>query len=90
MPARAAQQERSPLRRFHGSVRLDPTRLGRDAGRVAEEVIAHLVALHGAEATITLEVQVSGFTKVDEHIVRTVTENIRALKFEPGSGFEAE
>lgn len=29
-------------KRFHGTVRLDTARVGRDAGRVAEEVIAHL------------------------------------------------
>ena len=39
--------EREPARprlarRFHGTVRLDPARVGRDAGRIAEEVIAHL------------------------------------------------
>jgi hypothetical protein len=26
-------------KRFHGSVRLDATRVGRDAGRIADEVI---------------------------------------------------
>lgn len=33
------------LRRFHGSVQLDPSRTGRDAGRIAEEVIQHLTTL---------------------------------------------
>ena len=32
-------------RRFHGTVTLDPARVGRDAGRIADEVIAHLVGL---------------------------------------------
>lgn len=35
------------LRRFHGTVALDPTRVGRDAGRIADEVIAHLAGLVG-------------------------------------------
>src|SRR5262245_44502436 len=30
------------LRRFHGTVHLDATRLARDAGTVAEEVVQHL------------------------------------------------
>jgi hypothetical protein len=30
------------IRRFHGSVELDAMRLGRDAGRIADEVISHL------------------------------------------------
>lgn len=37
---------------------LDPTRLGRDAGRVAEEVIAHLAGLPRADVRITLEIEV--------------------------------
>ena len=37
------------LRRFHGTVTLDPTRVGRDASRIADEVIAHLAGLVGAE-----------------------------------------
>jgi hypothetical protein len=32
-------------KRFHGTVTLDPTRVGRDSSRIAEEVIAHLVGL---------------------------------------------
>lgn len=44
------------LTRFHGTVTLDPTRVGRDASRVADEVIAHLSGLVGAKVTVTLEV----------------------------------
>ncbi|MFO0983237.1 MAG: hypothetical protein U1E76_16145 [Planctomycetota bacterium] len=44
-------------RRFHGSVALDPARVGRDAGRIADEVIAHLAGLVGASVTVTLEVE---------------------------------
>ena len=32
-------------KRYHGTVSLDPARTGRDAGRIADEVIAHLVGL---------------------------------------------
>ena len=47
----------APLpRRFHGSVALDTARVGRDAGKIAEEVIAHLAGLVGAEVTVTLEI----------------------------------
>jgi predicted AAA+ superfamily ATPase len=81
---------RQRLQRFHGTVTLDPTRVGRDAGRVAEEVLAHLLALPGAQAQVFLEVQVSGFDDVNEQVQRTVTENARTLKFEPGGGFESE
>ena len=44
-------------KRFHGSVTLDPTRVGRDAGRVADEVISHLVGLVGSLVKVTLEIE---------------------------------
>ena len=45
-------------RRFFGTLRLEPERVGRDAGRVAEEIVQHLVMLPAADAEIVLEVQV--------------------------------
>ena len=36
---------------------LDPTRAGRDAGRIADEVFAHLAGLVGADVTVTLEIE---------------------------------
>jgi predicted AAA+ superfamily ATPase len=76
-------------RRFHGSVTLDATRVGRDASRVAEEVIAHLAGLPGAQVTVTLEVEASLPLGAPDNIVRTVTENSRTLKFS-SHGFENE
>jgi hypothetical protein len=35
-------------RRFHGGVTLDPTRVGRDAGRIADEIVSHLTGLMGS------------------------------------------
>ena len=89
-PIRGSNGTRQRLHRFHGSVTLDPTRVGRDAGRVAEEVLAHLLALPGAQAHVSLEVQVSGFDDVSDQVQRIVTENARTLKFGPGGGFESE
>jgi predicted AAA+ superfamily ATPase len=76
-------------RRFHGSVTLDPTRVGRDASRVAEEVIAHLAGVAGAQVTVTLEVEARLPQGAPDNIVRTVTENSRTLKFS-SHGFENE
>ena len=45
-----------PPKRFHGSVVLDATRVGRDASRIADEVIVHVVGLVGATVKVTLEV----------------------------------
>ena len=43
-------------RRFHGAVTLDSTRVGRDAGQIADEVISHLSGLVGSEVRVTLEI----------------------------------
>jgi len=76
-------------RRFHGTVRLDPTRVGRDASRIADEVIAHLAGQVGAEVTVTLEIEATLADGASDQIVRTVTENSRTLKF-TSHGFESE
>jgi hypothetical protein len=76
-------------RRFHGTVILDPTRVGRDASRIADEVIAHLSGLVGTTVTVTLEVEAVIPSGAPDHVVRTVTENSRTLKF-TNQGFEKE
>jgi len=76
-------------RRFHGTVDLDPMRVGRDAARIAEEVISHLAGAVGAGVTVTLEIQAHLPDGASEHLVRTVTENARTLKF-TSQGFEDE
>ena len=76
-------------KRFHGTVTLDPTRVGRDAGRIADEVIAHLAGLVGSKVTVTLEIEAEVPTGTPEHVVPTVTENCRTLKFS-SQGFEKE
>jgi hypothetical protein len=68
-------------RRFHGTVQLDPARVGRDAGRIAEEVIAHLTGQLGAEVTVTLEIEAWLPNGASDQVVRSVTENSRTLKF---------
>jgi hypothetical protein len=75
--------------RFHGTVQLDPARVGRDASRIADEVIAHLAGQVGADVIVTLEIEASLPDGASEQIVRTVTENSRTLKF-ASHGFEAE
>jgi predicted AAA+ superfamily ATPase len=85
-PAPPAAQQ---LRRFHGSVRVDSTRVGRDAGRIADEVIAHLAGQMGAEVTVTIEIEARLPNGATDQLVRTVTENSRTLKFD-SQGFETE
>jgi hypothetical protein len=76
-------------RRFHGTVELDPARVGRDASRIADEVIAHLVGQVGADVRVTLEIEASLPSGASDQIVRTVTENSRTLKF-TSHAFERE
>jgi hypothetical protein len=76
-------------RRFHGSVKLDPVRIGRDAGRIGEEVVQHLSGLVGANVEVTLEIQASIPDGAPEKTVRDVTENCRTLKFD-SYGFEED
>jgi hypothetical protein len=76
-------------KRFHGTVILAPTRVGRDASRVSDEVIVHLSGLIGAKVTVTLEVQAEIPSGAPDHVVRTLTENSRTLKF-TSQGFETE
>ena len=76
-------------KRFHGTVTLDPTRVGRDASRIADEVIAHLSGLVGVKVKVTLEVEAEIPSGAPDHVVRTVTENSRTLKF-TSQGFEVE
>ena len=76
-------------KRYHGAVKLDPTRVGRDASQVADEVIAHLAGLLGADVRLTLEIEANIPDGAPEQVVRTVTENSRTLNFDD-SGFETE
>jgi len=75
------------LRRFHGTVELEPTRLGRDAGRISDEVLIHLTGLVGAKAKIILEIDIEVPNGVPEDKVRIISENCNTLKFK-GHGFE--
>lgn len=77
------------LKRFHGTVELDANRVGRDAGRVAEEVISHLAGLVGANVTVTLEIEAEIPDGAPDQIVRIVTENGKTLNFS-SQGFEED
>ncbi len=77
------------IKRFHGTVSLDPTRVGRDAGRIAEEITSHLSGLVGARVMVTLEIEADVADGVSDHVIRTVTANCQTLKFS-SHGFEAE
>ncbi|MBU1208887.1 MAG: DUF499 domain-containing protein [Proteobacteria bacterium] len=76
-------------KRYHGTVTLDPARVGRDASKIADEVITHLVGLVGSSVRVTLEIEADIPGGAPENVVRIVTENGRTLKF-TSQGFEEE
>ncbi|MBN1984134.1 MAG: DUF499 domain-containing protein [Chitinivibrionales bacterium] len=77
----SAQTAELKPKRFYGTVLLDSTRVGRDASRIADEVISHLSGLVGSDVRVTLEIEASIPSGVPDTVVRTVTENSRTLKF---------
>jgi hypothetical protein len=88
-PEHVSTEEKRYPRRFYGSVKLDTTRLGRDAGKIAEEVVQHLSTLVGSKVEVTLEINAHIPDGAPDNVVRTVTENCKTLRF--GShGFEEE
>lgn len=88
-PVSPTPPEAAKPKRFHGTVELDATRVGRDAGRIADEVISHLSGLVGANVKVTLEIEAEIPSGAPDNVVRTVTENGRTLKFK-NQGFEKE
>ena len=78
----AVQAPPRPPTVFIGSVRLNDQRIGRDAGRIAEEVIQHLSTLPGAEVEVTMEIKVHVPGGIKEQVMRTVTENCNTLKIQ--------
>ncbi len=77
----------SAVRRFYGVVTVDPDRLGRDAGRIAQEVAAHLNGLVGTDMEVTIELRATNDEGFPEEVIRVVTENANALRFR-SHGFE--
>ena len=59
------------------------------AGKIADDVIAHLTGLVGADVTVTLEIHAGVRSGVPDNVVRTVTEYCRTLRFSH-QGFEKE
>ncbi len=69
-------------KRFHATVRLDPTRMVRDVGQIVQEVLQHITTIEGAEVEVTLEIRADVPSGVPDKTVRIVTENCRTLNFD--------
>jgi predicted AAA+ superfamily ATPase len=85
--AQSTPPQARPLRRFHGAITVDATRLSRDVDTIASAVVQHLTGLLDAKVSVTIEINADVPSGTPDNIVRTVTENCRTLKFE-NAGFE--
>ncbi len=79
----------TPPKRFHASVTLDPDRVGRDAGKIADEILSHLSTLPGAKLKVSVEIEAEIPEGTPEDVQRTVSENAGVLRFD-FHGFERE
>jgi predicted AAA+ superfamily ATPase len=69
-------------KRFYGSVKLNPLRLGSSASQIGDEIVKHLTALVDAEVEVVLEVRACVEGGIPDGTARTVGENARTLKFQ--------
>ncbi|MGJ0604612.1 Swt1 family HEPN domain-containing protein [Cylindrospermopsis raciborskii] len=88
-PTERTRETKPQLKRFHGTVEIDPLRINRDAPAIANEIIQHLTSLNDAKVRIVLEIEADIPDGVPDDVVRTVTENCRTLKFN-SQAFEQE
>jgi len=88
-PTEGSEETKTLPKRFYGTVQLDPSRVGKGAGQIADEIITHLEGKVGAMVTVTLEIEAHLPDGADEKLVRTVIENCKTLKFD-SQGFEEE
>jgi len=70
-----------PPRRFYGRVSVEPVRMLRDLGDIAEAIVKQLGRADAA-VTITVEIEATAEGGFAEDVRRAVDENARTLKFE--------
>jgi hypothetical protein len=82
-PTPDPREESTPLapRRFYGRVSLEPVRMLRDLGDIAESIVKQL-GRSDAEVTITVEIEATAEGGFNEDVRRAVNENARTLKFD--------
>jgi len=66
--------------RFYGSVSLEPVRMLRDLGEIADAIVAQL-GRAGAAFAITVEINAIAAKGFPDDVRRTVSDNARTLKF---------
>jgi predicted AAA+ superfamily ATPase len=78
----------SPPTRFQGAVTIDAVRAVKQFAQIADEVLVNLQA--EGELEVVIEVRATSAGGFSDSTVRTVTENAKVLKFDPGFGFETD
>jgi hypothetical protein len=86
LPAVAPPEPRIPTR-FWANLDVDALRMPREAGQIAEAVVAHLNGLVGAKVRISVEIEARVPDGIPDTVQRTVSENCRTLKIS-AFGFE--
>ncbi|WP_292046585.1 MULTISPECIES: DUF499 domain-containing protein [unclassified Brevundimonas] len=90
-PEPAAPVPAQTLRRFYGSVDLNPERPVRDLQPIIDSIISELMRADGAKLSLRLEIEATapgGFATDDAAIIR---DNARTLKFRPeATGFSED
>jgi len=85
----ASRQQEKQYHRFYGSVKINPRMMAGDAGKIMEEVVAHLTSLSKAGIEVTLEIQGTLPNGIVPDTKRAIEENCRTLRFD-SYGFEEE
>src|SRR5450759_2592673 len=75
-------------RRFYGRIAVEPVRMLRDLGDIADAIVAHL-GRADATITITVDIEAAAEEGFPDDIRRIVSENARTLKFDTHE-FEGE
>ncbi len=65
---------------FRAVAVVDGGRLGRDAARIAEEIVAHLAGRTGTDVEVTIEISATDPGGFPPELIRTVSENAAALR----------
>jgi len=83
------QSTAKKIRRFYGSVELDPVTASLDFSNIAQEIIQHFSSQLGTKVSISLEITAENEDGFSDATRRTVQENSRTLGFQ-NAEFEEE
>ncbi|MGK2954705.1 MAG: DUF499 domain-containing protein [Solirubrobacterales bacterium] len=88
--ATPADEGPAPVRVFRGSVELDHNRPVKHFGDISKEILDHFASQVGVDLEVQIVISAKKSDGFSDHVVRTVTENARTLKFDDGAGFSEE